>query len=37
VVVWVLGLLAATGFYTAVYRTVWISRRLRAGTNQPAS
>jgi phosphatidylinositol phosphate synthase len=28
-VVWVLGFLAITSFYTAVYRTVWISIRLR--------
>jgi len=29
--VWVLGLIAAGTFLTAVHRTVWISRRLRAG------
>jgi CDP-diacylglycerol--glycerol-3-phosphate 3-phosphatidyltransferase len=29
--VWVLGLIAAGTFFTAAHRTVWISRRLRAG------
>jgi CDP-diacylglycerol--glycerol-3-phosphate 3-phosphatidyltransferase len=30
--VWVLGLIAAGTFLTAAQRTVWIARRLRAGT-----
>jgi len=37
VVVWVLGLLAVTSFYTAVYRTIWISNRLREGERHRAS
>ena len=32
---WVLGLIAAGTFFTSAHRTIWIARRLRAGTPPP--
>ena len=31
VLLWILGVIAAGAFFTAIHRTIWIARRLRRG------